>query len=366
MNDVIKGEITPTIERISNETGDDIDSIFAEVEECYEKNVSMGIGEEDAAKMAMGTVRTSYSKIKRLGLAMFEGFFIGSTASRDANDYNRKQCQSLLDEFTSQFDEDYNWKPEAMKAGLIDITGALIYSQQYIDEYRNGADNMKWMIGKKLDVKMGKTAYGMFRRHGTEDEFEFFTCYIDDPDSFVPEFNKLYKFRAAHRNPAKSNLTFYKGASKLIELATLDMEYIESKLNVLSENIKDISAVYDYDIPMAIKPESPNPKFWIANAIIGSFETTGYGETKIAVIDQFADFDAEEIVMNMPTEYAAHIHEGAVGILVFSPFIRFGKESKGEIEGAVIPSGNVLGFIPDPKHSPDFTMEIEEDYQEEY
>ena len=288
MNDVIKGEITPTIERIANDTGDNIDSIFSDVEAYYDKYVGMGLGEEDAAKTALGTVKSAYSKIKRLGLSMFEGFFIGSTASKDANDFNRKQCQTLLDEFTSQFDEDYNWKPEAMKAGLIDITGALIYSQQYIDEYRDGNDKLKWMIGKKLDVNMRKTAYGMFRKFGSDDEFEFFTCYVNDPDTFVPEFNKQYKFRAAHKNSARHDLTLYKDASKLIEIATLDMAYVEQKLGILNENICSISEAYDFDIPMALKPESPNPRFWIANAIIGSFETTGYGMTKLAVIDQFA------------------------------------------------------------------------------
>jgi len=368
MNDEIREMISPAVEKLSNETGDDADMIFNEFESLFDEYVAVGLSDEDSAKTAIGKVKSSYRNIKRLNLKMMEGCFIGSTESKDANDYNRKQCKTLLDEFIeANGGEESNWKPSALKAGLIDVSGNLLYSQAYINEYRNGNDNLKWMIGKKLDINMRKTAYGMFREYGTEDEYVFYTCYINDPDGFVPEFNKIYKFRAAIKGKDVKNLTLYKSVSKLTEMSTFDMEFIENFLNEqFGDNIKNIEDAYDLDVPMAINPEKPNPRFWITNAIVKSFATTGYGFTDIAVIDQFGGIDTDDVVMKMPDEYAGNIHEGMIGLLVFSPFVRRGKESKGEVEGEAIPSGNILGFIPDPKFSPEFTMEIEEDYQEEY
>ena len=230
--DEIRDIIYPAFESLSDETEDSVDYIFSEFDAKLKKFVDMGLSEEDAAKTAIGVIKSGYRKIKKLNLILFEGCFIGSTESKDANDYNRKQCQSLLDEFIEDLiaeteNKDVNWKPHAFKAGLIDASGEVIYSQLYIDTFRQGNPNLKWMIGKTLDVNMRKNAYGMFRAFDSEDEFVFYPCYINAPDEFVPEFNKLYKFRAAIKGAATKNLTLYSDVSKLTELGTYDMDFIE-------------------------------------------------------------------------------------------------------------------------------------------
>lgn len=368
MNDEIKALIMPTIEKMSEQSGDDEETIFAEVETAFNGYVKHGMDEMNAAKTAVNSVKTSYRQLIRLGAEMFEGFFIGSTASQDSNIFDRNRANTLLESFIDELgcskDDIHVWKPKAFEAGFIDVSGNLIYSKQFIDEFKNGNSKLGWMIGKKIEEKFRKTAYCFAKKFNSDDDYEMFTCYVNDPDNFLPSFDMIYKFRAVKKSSSSGEfLELYKNVSTLHKLGSIDFDTIEEYIGSLGENIRTIESVYDYNSGIAEMPISPLPKFWITDAVVGSLETTGYGSTKIAVIDQLGDFDSEEVEMELPTDNATGLYEGAIGILVYRPFFRR-KEIDGE--SRLIPSGNAFSFLINTKFAPVFEGEITEEYQEEY
>ena len=363
----IKEKVMPYVEKLSEQIEDDPDVILADVEHAFNGYINGGMDAERATKTAINSVRASYAKLIKLGAKMYDGFFLAATEKKDRNAFTRKEAESILEKFKK---ENGNlWRPKAIAAGMIDEIGNLLFTQQIIDEKYKGNIKLKWMIGRKIDVDEQKTAWAFIKNSGTDDNLIMVNAYINEPGEFVPEFGKMYKFRAVVKPSGgkSASMTMYKTLSKLKPLdEELSFGDIEKYIDILEDNIKTFNEVYDDNLLMGFLPESPAPRFCISEIVIGSVTDTGYGKKKISVTEQVGDFEDEPIELDIPDEYSSGVYDGALGIMMYRPYYRTKKDSEGNALGK-IRSGSILGFISDSRFAPVFDNEItDEPYQEEY
>jgi hypothetical protein len=348
LNDEVKAKIMPQVTKIAEELGDDESIIIDEFETRFNTYIEKGIEEKLAIKTALNSLRASYNRLVKLGAKMYEGFFIAAIEKSDSNMYAAKCAKKIVDDM----ELGDHWKTLAVEHGLMNKKGEYIYTEAVWKDNGRENEKMKWRIGKPITVQYQKEAWGFFRESGSDGPLELIHCYISDPDSFAPEFGKMYKFRAVKKVTGAGNirLDFKKNISNLIESdITFSIRDVEDYIEEIPENVIRFEDAYDMDEKIGILPEFPAPRFCITEGQIGTIEETEYGKKKISIIEDSDDLDGDIITFEMPNEYCAGLYEGSVGIMSYRPFFKNNKETQ-EKE----PAGSLLGFVVNDAFRIDF------------
>ena len=340
--------IVAKINEIAEKAGERPDVIMAEYKKRFAEYMKRdGITESKASIVTIKSIVGSYNAALRSNMTPFKGFFFGYTKPRNATEKAYKEAEEQVAMYQKMFGDE--WKDNALADGLIDENGNLLYTK------KNTTTFQSFLIGKKVPkVQMENRAYGFFKMPNSG-EVKPGIVYVKDPANFVPEFGKVYMFKGTCKDENKDVVNISTGinTSKLVELDD-DFDYDEFVTlveDLLGDNCAAFEDVYDIE-GKDVRGEYKEKKFLLAEAIISKisiFDTYAYVE--VTPLDE--NFEGN-VTFSCELNAVSGLCEQAVGIVCFKPWFN----KKGEA------SGNLLGFVTDPKFSrPEDLYEIAEDVE---
>ncbi len=336
--------IVAKINEIAEKAGERPDVIMAEYKKRFAEYMKRdGITESKASIVTIKSIVGSYNAALRSNMTPIKGFFFGYTRPRNATEKANKDAEEQITMYQKMFGDE--WKENAIADGLIDVDGNLLYTK------KNTTTFQAFLIGKKIPkVQMENRAYGFYEMPNSG-EVKPGIVYVKDPANFVPEFGKIYMFKGTCKDENKDIVNISTGinTSKLVELDD-DFDYDEF-VTLVEDSLGDNCAAFEdvYDVTnQVVNGEYKEQKFLLAEAIISKisiFDTFAYVE--VTPLDGFGD----NVSLSCELNTVAGLCEQAVGIVCFKPYFN----KRGEA------SGNLLGFVTDPKFSrPEDLYEIAE------
>ena len=340
--------IVARINEIAERVGERPDVIMAEYKKRFAEYMKRdGITESKASIVTIKSIVGSYNAALRSNMLPFKGFFFGYTKPYDSVKKANADANNEIAIYKKMFGDE--WKENAIADGLIDVDGNLLYTK------KNTTTFQAFLIGKKIPkVQMENRAYGFFVMPNSG-EVKPGVVYVKDPANFVPEFGKIYMFRGTCKDENKDVVNISTGinTSKLVELDD-DFDYDEFVTLVvdsLGDNCVAFEDVYNIEAKV-INGEYSDKKFLLAEAIISKISLFDeYAFVEVTPLDE--DFEGN-VSLSCSPSVVTGLCEQAVGIVCFKPYFN----KRGEA------SGNLLGFVTDPKFSrPEDLYEIAEDVE---
>lgn len=341
--------IVARINEIAERAGERPDVIMAEYKKRFAGYMKRdGITESKASIVTIKSIVGSYNAALRSNMTPIKGFFFGYTRPYNVAEKAYKEAEEQVVIHQNMFGDE--WKENAITDGLIDVDGNLLYTK------KNTTTFQSFLIGKKVPkVQMENRAFGFFEMPNSG-EVKPGIVYVKDPANFVPEFGKIYMFKGTCKDENKDIVNISTGinTSKLVELDD-DFDYDEFVTLVedsLGDNCAAFEDVYDV-VNQVVNGGYKEQKFLLAEVII----------SKISIFDTFAYVEVTplddgfegNVSLSCELNTVAGLCEQAVGIICFKPYFN----KKGEA------SGNLLGFVTDPKFSrPEDLYEIAETVDE--
>lgn len=341
--------IVARINEIAERAGERPDVIMAEYKKRFAGYMKRdGITESKASIVTIKSIVGSYNAALRSNMSPVKGFFFGYTRPYNVAEKAYKEAEEQVVIHQNMFGDE--WKENAIIDGLIDVDGNLLYTK------KNTTTFQSFLIGKKVPkVQMENRAFGFFEMPNSG-EVKPGIVYVKDPANFVPEFGKIYMFKGTCKDENKDIVNISTGinTSKLVELDD-DFDYDEFVTLVedsLGDNCAAFEDVYDV-VNQVVNGGYKEQKFLLAEVII----------SKISIFDTFAYVEVTplddgfegNVALSCELNTVAGLCEQAVGIICFKPYFN----KKGEA------SGNLLGFVTDPKFSrPEDMYEIAETVDE--
>lgn len=341
--------IVARINEIAERAGERPDVIMAEYKKRFAGYMKRdGITESKASIVTIKSIVGSYNAALRSNMSPVKGFFFGYTRPYNVAEKAYKEAEEQVVIHQNMFGDE--WKENAITDGLIDVDGNLLYTK------KNTTTFQSFLIGKKVPkVQMENRAFGFFEMPNSG-EVKPGIVYVKDPANFVPEFGKIYMFKGTCKDENKDIVNISTGinTSKLVELDD-DFDYDEFVTLVedsLGDNCAAFEDVYDV-VNQVVNGGYKEQKFLLAEVII----------SKISIFDTFAYVEVTplddgfegNVSLSCELNTVAGLCEQAVGIICFKPYFN----KKGEA------SGNLLGFVTDPKFSrPEDLYEIAETVDE--
>lgn len=287
---------------------------------------------------AMHGLRGGYLASLKSSAKAVKGIFIGVTQKQNANKWTLKKATELIDDYKKSYGE--GWLIHALEHKVVDKDGSPVYTEENT--------KAKWLLGKPIPAEAWqRQAYGIFEIDGVA---KAGTVFLKDPDGWFPKFGVEYQFKGScgkldgeHYsitstkvfNPIPTGEKYdFDTLSKMIEQYYLpNCATFEQVYDLASENIGVIASV--------------KPRAIISLAIMTSINQTdesfGVDYVTVTPLSSFGDV----VSMRLDKKATVEIVDGASGILVYSPYYK--KDSK--IDGN-IPTGEVLGFIPEDHFKP--------------
>ena len=340
--------IVARINEIAEKAGERPDVIMAEYKKRFAEYMKRdGITASKASIVTIKSIVGSYNAALRSNMTPFKGFFFGFTEPYDKAEKPKKDANNEITIYQKMFGDD--WKSNALTDGLIDEKGNLLYTKKIVNTFQS------FLIGKIIPKEqIENTAYGFFEMPNSGEVKPGFV-YVKDPTNFVPEFGKVYMFKGTCKDEAKDIVNISTGinTSKLVELDDeFDYdEFVTLVEDLLGDNCAAFEDVYDIE-GKNVRGDYKEKKFLLAEAIITKINIYEKNATvEVTPLDE--KFDGN-IVFKCDNKVVTGLHEQAVGIVCFKPWFK----NNG------LPSGNLFGFVTDPKFSrPEDEYEIAEDVE---
>jgi len=375
------------LEKLAVKVCKDVAEIQQEFESKTFELEKVGYTKEIAAQTAYMQIVGAYRAQSRSGAKTFEGYFIGVTSKRNVNQTVYKQATEALDEFKAELEntlkklqishpddwqafaikkgliieddetEELQWFAKAVEAGMLNEKGEFLYTADLIN-----SDAQKWLVDKKEVIdpeKWEKTAYGLFKMAGTN-EVKIGVLYIRNPDEFNPILFRVYKFRAGCSKPDNKVLSMSGTKVTKLDVCTgIDISFVEFQ-NMINEIAPDclytFNDLYNLDEKKAEFKQGV-PRIAVTMASIsgvsileGTQKNTGepYTIDFVEVTDVFSpEFDNVSMTVDKLNN---NLFEGAIGIVVYSAYVKK--------DGGV--GGQIFGFIPDDRICSVPSQDIEE------
>lgn len=365
-------DIGKGLTEMSEKIGVSVDQLKSEMEQ-YKANLALAFSDQkeiDAA--AFKQLRGAYRAQMKSTAKTWEGFFFAFQQVRNENRFMYTQAKEKYDKLTEEIaaSKDYlnnieifvkriegkenadelikEYKVEllnnmttkaAVEKKITNTDGEFIFMEEDV------SPTTKWKIGKVIEPEsLVRDLYGFFKLADDDKAQPLFGVLQirKNPEEFVPEMLKIYKFRAGGGKTIEEPLRL-NGAS-VTKLQSVDAnisfdEFIQflATSKALSKNIKTFEEIFDDKNKVCKVPE--NPMFFISRVSIARYNETTKDDVAVDFVDLtdlVGDY-SEPISMTIEKRLAMDIiSENAVGVAIYRPYVK-GKDSSF--------AGNLYGFI---------------------
>ena len=286
-------------------------------------------------------IRGRYTSSRKSNAMQYTGYFIGIDRE---NDFEKKVYDKRMETKTALIKAYKDkWVEEGIKLGKFNSDGEPIHDAE--------STKLQWMVGKKVEETLPiRNMWGVFTDEAGNTNGMVINC--DRPATFVPVPGKMYTFRSSPHKDTPLWKTYTSAVSRLIETGeTVDYETAVDEIDTYFndhvrcfEDIYDINQLTINDIGLA-----KDMNFSANIVMINSYSVTktDYHSDYVEVVDLNEDYD-ENVSMSVEKVLDFDIKEGAVGIIVFTPFFVNDKETNTKSRVG----GRVCGFIPNDKLTP--------------
>jgi hypothetical protein len=287
---------------------------------------------DEVEQAAFKQLRGAYRAQMKSSAKLFEGFFFAMQPVRNENDYVLKEATKDFNKLVDEVGQE-----EAVQQWI--AQGKMNENEEFLFNSDNTTEAMKWKRGKVIERNVPiRDLYGFFKEAEGEGKIRFGILTMrHDPEEFVPEILKVYRFRAGGKTenvPLRLNGT---GVTSLTEVGVdVDFDvFVKMVSQEMPKNVKSFDEVYDCERGVCKVPESP--KFFVTKASISRFTVTEKADINVdfvEITDLVGDF--EPVSMSVGKESSVKLYENAIGIAVYAPYIRRKDQTA---------AGNLWGFV---------------------
>jgi hypothetical protein len=334
-------DIEKGLKEMSEKVGVSVDQLKSEMEQ-YKANLALAFSDQkeiDAA--AFKQLRGAYRAQMKSTAKSWEGFFFAYQQVRNENRFMygqaKEKFEKILKEETKG-DEDQAIKL-AVARKMMNIDGEFIFMEE------DSTPSTKWKIGKVIEPEsLVRDLYGFFKLAEDDKAQPLFGVLQirKNPEEFIPEMLKVYKFRAGGGKTLEEPLRLNGASVTKLQGIDTDISFDEfvqflAGSRTLSKNIKTFEEIFDDENKVCKTPE--NPMFFISRVSVARYNETTKDDVAVDFVDLtdlVGDY-GEPISMSMEKRLAMDtVSENAIGVAIFRPYVR-GKDSTF--------AGNLYGFV---------------------
>jgi len=331
------------IRQLSDKIMEDFDSMWAVFNEKVEEYLAIDVPQKKAEMVAFKQLKGSYQAALRSKAIPMEGFVVGLTKIVDRSNREYREAMKVLEDLKQE--NLSAWINIGMNRGICDAEGNPLYCPE------NTSEKQKWLWKQKIpEHRWERSAFGYFRPIIKEDGVQVNNAlkpgviYIRETEKHVLVPGSAYRFRAGCSAPEATVLSISTATQTEFEETGKVSYDVVMKMVKEFGNLAPFIDVYNPNSDNKIEmPEGV--KFYATEATVVSLTAKPENSNDSVEFQSLMDDDVDQNIRMTVVREMDTCFENAIGLVIYRPYMTKPDEEKGrEAE----PSGEIVGFIPDP------------------